>query len=610
MKQLKYIIAIAFAGCLLASCHKLDLSPLNLIQDKDVFANENGITAYMATIYKALPIEDFYYRNEGSGFDRGWEQFYHPGAICGEMVGPYGSTNDAAGGFKYWPYDDIRNVNYFLENLPANAATFSQEKVDQWLGEAYFCRAYFYFSLVKRYGGIPIIRKVQSYPGQSIEELQVHRDKEVDVWKFIASDLDSAYLLMPETSVRGRANRYVAAALKSRAMLYAGTIAKYGAANFVAGDAHDKGFVGIPASEAEGFFKAAWDAAKLLEGHYSLYAKKLDNKEQNYVDLFLDQDSPENILVRDYSLNSNTAHSWDATMTCRFMTADGLSRAYPTLELIERFAGQLPVVNPDGTPRRFNSTEELMQGLEPRLLATVYFPGATLRGLKFDTQRGIYEHFDGTAAAELGLNPPNAKYKHLAGTTNVLWPADNGRRVIGFTGVSTNGDDLTRTGFYVRKYIDYKRDQSQCGLYMSTQSWIDMRYAEVLLNRAEAAFELGNKADATTAINLIRDRAGAPQVRAAMTIDTIRNERCKELAFEKQYWWDLRRWRIADKVLDNTRFHALLPYYVYDEQKYIFLREVEPFQRSYTFEKKFYYEPLPDVELGKNPNLYPNNPNF
>jgi hypothetical protein len=592
---------------LFISCNKLDVPPLNIIQDKDVFNNENGITAYMATIYKALPIEDFYYRQEGSGFARGWELFYHPGALCGELAGPYGGTGDGAGGFGYWPYADIRTVNYLIENLPKNAINFSKEKVDQWLGEAYFCRAYFYFALVKRYGGIPIIKTVQNYPEQSIEELQVHRDKEVDVWKFVAADLDSAYNLMPATSSRGRANRYVAAALKSRAMLYAGSIAKYGSVNFVTGDARDQGYAGIPAAEANGFFQQAWDAARLLEAHYDLYKKKPENKEQNYVDLFLDADSPENILVRDYSLTSNTAHSWDATMTCRYMTADGLSRAYPTLEFVERFAGNLPVVNADGTPRRFNSTAELMQGTEPRLLATVYFPGAMLRGRQFDTQRGIYDHFTGTAAAELGNNPPNLSSRHLSGSTDALY---NGKRIIGFTGVSTNGDDMTRTGFYVRKYVDYKRDQSQCGLYMSTQSWIDIRYAEVLLNRAEAAVELNNSSDAITVINQIRDRAGATAVTGTITIDTVRNERCKELAFEKQFWWDLRRWRIADQVLDNTKFHALLPYYVMDEDKYIFLRELEPFQRSYTFEKKFYYEPIPGGELGKNPNLYPNNPNF
>jgi hypothetical protein len=132
-----------------------------------------------------------------------------------------------------------------------------------------------------------------------------------------------------------------------------------------------------------------------------------------------------------------------------------------------------------------------------------------------------------------------------------------------------------------------------------------------MLNRAEAAMELNNTADAIDMINQIRTRGGATVMAGAnITIDTVRNERCKELAFEKHYWWDLRRWRIADKVLDNTKFHALLPYYLIDEKKYIFIRDVETFQRTYTFDKKWYYEPLPGGELGKNPNLYPNNPGY
>jgi hypothetical protein len=90
----------------------------------------------------------------------------------------------------------------------------------------------------------------------------------------------------------------------------------------------------------------------------------------------------------------------------------------------------------------------------------------------------------------------------------------------------------------------------------------------------------------------------------------VRNERCKELAFENHYWWDIRRWRIADVLLNNARFHGLMPYYVDDENKFIFLKEPETFQRNYNFDKKYYYEPLPGGELNKNPNLFPNNPNY
>jgi len=182
-------------------------------------------------------------------------------------------------------------------------------------------------------------------------------------------------------------------------------------------------------------------------------------------------------------------------------------------------------------------------------------------------------------------------------------------QVIGFTGISTSGDDATRTGFYVRKYVDYNRQQSTVDLNTSVQPWIDFRYAEILLNRAEAAVELGNTADALTCINLIRDRAGAP-LYSGIDLTKVRNERRMELAFENQYFWDLKRWRTADVVLDKAHFKGLMPYYVFDENKYIFLAEPELFNREYTFQKQFYYEPIPGGEIGTNPNLLPNNPGY
>jgi len=303
------------------------------------------------------------------------------------------------------------------------------------------------------------------------------------------------------------------------------------------------------------------------------------------------------------------------------MTGNGLSRTYPTLDYVERY-GSLPIVNSDGTPTRYTNLSDLLTvGLEPRLLATIYFPGMTLRGVTFDQQRGIYKTFTGSAAEELSdnLNTPNDVYAQFPDTNssaNLIFSSSSnnvysGHRVIGNAGFNpSTGDDNTRTGFYIRKYVNYNAPASLCGLYQSTQSYIDMRYAEVLLNQAEAAMELGLASDALTDINQIRDRAGAPLATSSMTIDTIRNERDKELAFEHQYWWDIRRWRIADQVLDNRKLYGLMPYYIATENKYIFLKQVETFQRTYTFQKLWYYEPLPGGELGKNPNLYPNNPGY
>lgn len=611
MKTLhKFYCTLTALLFVISSCHKLDIKPVNVLNDDQIFSSEAGINTYLAQVYRKLPIEDFFYRPTGrdnqGGFNlhHEWEHFWHLGAASGEMVGPWGGL-DYAGGFGYWPYADIRAVNYFIETLPKYSDKHPGSRINELLGEAYFLRAYYYFALVKRYGGIPYITAVQNYPQQSIEELQVPRNKEEDCWNFIAEDLDKGFTMMTETSVSGRANKYVAAALKSRAMIFAGSIARYGSINFVEGDARAQGIVGIPADKAEGFFNKAWDAAKLLEGKYSLYQKNA-NKELNYVMTFLDNESPENILVRDYSIHGNNAHSWDATYSPRFMTANGLSRAYPTLETVERW-GQLNVVNPDGTPIRYNDIAEVIAGREPRLLATIYFPGATLRGLKFDVQRGIYPSFTGTAAAEIAKQDNQRSYIIAAGQDAVY----NGKQVIGMTGISTSSDQWTRTGFYVRKYIDYKRPQSEVDLFTSTTHWIEFRYAEVLLNRAEAAVETGRPDDALTCLNLLIERGGGTQLSLGqVNVDVVRNERCKELAFENHYWWDIRRWRNADVLLNNQRFKGLLPYYVFDENKYIFLREQETFGRNYNFDKRSYYEPIPGGELAKNPNLYPNNPNY
>lgn len=609
INRLLFIITIGLLATL-SACQKLDIAPVNVLTDDQIFSSEAGINTYLAEVYRKLPIEDFTYRPGGrdgqSGFNlhHEWEHFWHAGAACGELVGPWGGM-DIGGGFGYWPYGDIRAVNYFLETLPKYSAKYAGNKMNELLGEAYFLRAYYYFALAKRYGGIPIVAVLQNYPQQSVEELQVPRNTELAVWDFIAEDLDKAISMMPESSVSGKANKYAAAALKSRAMLYAGSIAKYGSVNFVDGDARAQGFVGIPADKADAYFTKASDAAKLLEGHYSLYQKN-PNKELNFADLFLDNSSPENILVRDYSIPGRTAHSWDATMSPRTMTANALSRAYPTLEFVERFAA-LSVTAPDGTPKRYDDLSGILAGLEPRLLGSVYFPGATLRGIKFDTQRGLYQSFTGTADAEVAKQSGDRAYI-LAGGPDATF---QGRQIIGLTGIRTAGDEYTRTGFYVRKYVDYKRPQAEVDLFTSTTHWIEFRYAEVLLNRAEAAIETGHPDDALICMNQIRDRAGAPAFTLGdMTVATVRNERCKELAFENHYWWDLKRWRTSDVVLNNARFKGLMPYYILSESKYIFLKEPETFGRNYNFDKRFYYEPIPGGELGKNPNLYPNNPNY
>ncbi|RYE16767.1 MAG: RagB/SusD family nutrient uptake outer membrane protein, partial [Sphingobacteriales bacterium] len=435
MKSTHKIIIAAFlsVGALITSCQRLDIPPTNIVGGDVIFGSSAGVLTYLGERYRKLPIEDFKYRPDGSGDPRGfknggndWENFYNSASVTGEEVGPFGGF-DIGNGFEYWPYDDIRAVNVMFQELPKYAGQLTQPETDKLIAEAHFIRAYYYYGMAKRYGGVPIIIVPQD-PASPIAELQVHRNKEEEVWDFISAELDLAIAGLPETNEKGRASKYAAAALKSRVMLYAACVAKYGSENFVEGQARSEGFVGIPANKAQGYFQQAWDAAKLLEGKFNLYNANPD-KEQNYVDLFLKADgNPEVIFIKQYSIATNTAHSWDATMSPRYFTANALSRSYPTLETVERW-GALNVTNPDGSPKRYTTRADVQAGLEPRLLASIYFPGDVLRGKEFDMQRGIYPSFSGTAAAEVE-KPAGNRSVVLAGGTDVLY---QGKQVIGFT---------------------------------------------------------------------------------------------------------------------------------------------------------------------------------
>jgi len=144
--------------------------------------------------------------------------------------------------------------------------------------------------------------------------------------------------------------------------------------------------------------------------------------------------------------------------------------------------------------------------------------------------------------------------------------------------------------------------------YYSGQPSLIFRYGEILLNYAEAAIELGNEGDALNAINQIRQRAG---IIALTTIDRdkVRHERQVELAFENHRWWDIRRWRIASEILNNTQFHALWPWLNWQantspaNMKYTFQIVPAP-KNPRTFSPTLYYEGIPVSDA--NPKLIQN----
>lgn len=638
----KYIV---FFLCAVGSfaCRKLDIPPKNIIQDADIFTSTQGIQAYMARIYSELPIEDFRY-SPARGLNFFWIISPTP-ATTGEAISrdQTSSMQENFGGWSWdiWAgsYTTIRDCDYFIQTLPTYAKNFTTAQINAWLGEAYFIRGMTYFALVKRFGGVPLVNNVLNYvPGSSTDSLEVPRASEKAVWDQVDSDFNFAMNNLPAVNADygdgSRANKYVAAAFESRAMLYAGSTARYNTITLFDGSGNQ--ICGIPASDANAYFQKAYNAAKLLDGVYSLYlsswsATDPNAQYQNFVNLFSDASSKENVFVREYNY-PNSVHGYDAYNVPRQLIGpNGYSaEVNPTLNFIEMFGG-LPK-NSDGTLKTldanghylmYTNTMDLFDSVEPRLRATVILPGDIFKGENIEIRRGIY-----TGAASGGISPllpagSKAQYptsnlvtSPTAAQTPYTLPDGTQMNPAGLSGIFTGDQTCAISGFSIRKWLNPNLSVAQTLENNETQTWIEMRYAEVLLNRAEAAYELFNagagdasyQQDAMNSINQIRTRAGAAVWTnfGATPIDTIRYERRKELAFENKTYWDLKRWRIFAKEQNGTIYRILMPFYSSTASQYFFDARTDERNDVYTYDPRWYYEQLPSGAITKSTNVIQN----
>lgn len=648
----KYIVAIALASCSLTSCLDLDVPPINIVQDKDIFTSENGVISYIARIYSQLPVEDFRY-SAARGFNHFWIIDPVP-MITGEAIG-----RDWCGAhsedFDYYAdpknpkdptgngYQLIRDANYFLETLPDYEANFSAEQVNTWKGEALFARGLAYFALVKRYGGVPLVNDVLKYPEQTIDELCIPRSSEEAVYNQVYEDLTAAYALLPEKAPRGRATRYAAAAFNSRAMLFAGSIARYNK-NSILVDKEGNRLCGIDADRAKNFYQKSYEEAKKLEGRYGLYMKswKEGDKEaqyQNYVDLFFDESSEENIFVKEYSY-PNSVHGYDAYCVPRqAMGANGYATLVnPTLDFVEMFdglptdaEGHLANFDAEGHYKMYDETMDLFADAEPRLRAIVILPGDEFKGESISIYRGIWTKEDaGRGISRMIPEGSTEKYENIASCCDFIVSSPNPDNQTVYTlpdGTKMNASGLSgpfasdagagaMSGFSVRKWLNPDMPKSEVLENNSTQTWIEMRYAEVLLNRAEAAYELAEsgagglyKEDAFDCVNQIRRRAGADLLASSADLkdfSIIQRERRKELAFENKTWWDLKRWRLIEKEQQSTLWKVLMPFYAAYAGKYFFDVRTDEDNHRFTFDTRWYYKNFPNASIEKNPLLLQN----
>lgn len=687
MKNLKNIFLCASLSAAFLACQDLDIPPKNILSGSDIY-NEGGITAYMAGLYNHLPMEDF---NMGDGSGRGgffeWNNAKNTMGSTGEFANNQCGNSIVYGDKGYWKdaYQIIRQANVLIQDLPNYVGKLNG--AEEWLAEAKFIRAYTYFALVKRYGGVPIIEAPQGID----EDLLVARSSHQDCVDFILKDLDDAIVDMSNKKVNGRANKYVAAAFKSRVALYAGSVARYGEAYMYTGESGTI-LTGIPASLANDYFRQSYEAAKIVEtGGYALH--KGADKRQAFYEVFDKATSnAESIFIREY-YPDQYVHSWDKMMSPEAWTGGYGGRYFVPLDWVELFdglplheeTGYLKTTDEDGNYVVYDSSHGIFDNAEPRLKASIMIPGDKYKGgHELDMRCGLivngitpeqkipkrtkddgkttYSWDNGLKEFYLeGQSKPTKVQNGVAVDGIVVrstkkpsegQPYENtGIAIAGFNGPSTSGGNHCNTGIYGVKWI--QREQPVVDLHKSVQAWIDIRYAEVLLNRAEAAIELAQNGasdantllnDAMICINDVRDRAGAdlltstsqladvtpgPSVRGTgknsmvfaptKGLHVVRVERYKELAVEHKLYWDLRRWFTADTQMYQFRWRMLAPYLFLSTAekdvktgipygKYIFdTRVSDSYGGQHTFDSKYYYEKIPDSERKVNYLLEQNN---
>ncbi|MEX2594586.1 MAG: RagB/SusD family nutrient uptake outer membrane protein [Anditalea sp.] len=547
---MKSRILALFFTIVLSSCINdvLDRQPLNLIVDPDVWQSEQLVDIYLVALYDAIPIG---FPTSPAAFQSNFtdESSYHEE---NPPVSNYGAQSISLNtGMYSW----IRKANYFLDKIMTSS--LSESQINSLAAECRFIRAYYYFDLVKKYGGMPIITEVQTFE-DNLEELQVTRNKEDEVYEFILKELDEAIMDLPEewdANNENRATKSVGLALKSRAMLYAGSIAKYGSVQL-------DGLIGIPSEKTDKYFTASLDASTAIieSNKFALYDQLYDpaagsgDPSANYQNIFLDENNKEIIFQKAYSF-PDKAHSYDNFNVPEGYTTNQGSAICPTLEMAESYE------NIDGTTgkfdienKEFDSPEDLYKNKDPRFDGSILRSGSPFADRPVQIYRGIYDE-SGTL------------YESLA-----PFPQDPSINQVGLDGPFPTGN-FSKTGFYIKKYLVTTSAVVEPGF--SDQNYIDIRYGEILLNYAEAAFELGEKSNALAAINQIRARAGIKSLTdAELTLSRLRNERKVELAFEDKRFWDIRRWRIGTELFRSTYVGGLWPYLNYNNGDYTYTFEL------------------------------------
>ena len=518
MKIRNIILAITVLFCA-DSCNSLfDDAPINKISDKSTWTNSQLLDEYVNSWYRCMS-DGFDTYVPSTALLKGISRYYLPwfgdqltvgksdwfNAGYGDILkGNQESITTWAANIWSNDYTQIQYINTFLENEDNVPDATQRQRIE---GEAHFFRGYYYYMLWRRFGGVLLF----NHPYDPLQDsTKFARATYPEMVSYIVKEADEAASLLPvsyESSNIGRVTKGAALMLKAKVYLWASSEVFQN---------KDKSYLGFTDDESKDMLdkaKKAYDELFALNA-YSLIpitATTQNGIRDAYRNIFLTKNSQESIFEVQHSNDGDYinkfGHKLDRDAASPFFT--GTTAAYtPTQNHVDEYGMR------DGAV--FDASHPY-QNRDYRFYANILYDSCTYRNHVMDIH-----YTNGTAGVDLTAY-----------------------------GSSTTAA-VSRTGYYLGKFVDPSQAIDDNDTYASKQNYIIWRYAEALLDYAEVTYRLGDEPTALEEINKIRTRVHM-NTYSSITWDQIVNERRVEMAFEETTYWDYFRWGNAEQKLNGLQ---------------------------------------------------------
>ena len=565
MKNILYVL-ILISSFLIVSCDSdfLEVDSPNLT-DQAVWSDPALTEAFILGLYTSVRIVDKEPGHNGEDTPAGFGRGFHWAMWCSVSDETIYSNDDdtylvqtgqlSPSNYGWmsttWgrSYRNIREVNLALSNIDTDDSVFEDDLKRLLVAELHFIRAFRYFELLRAFGKVSMMG--DHVYSMNDDFTPLYDRKEIpEVVAYILSELEMAIEDLPEDN-DARATKGAAMTLKSRLLLYAASPLYTGGSN-----------------DGQKWQAAARAAEQVMElGKYSLVTDLDEDKSENYRKLFVSQVATNEDIFLRYYASTGLGRSIPSERMNGPNGSGGWGGNGPMQNFVDDFemSNGKAIDEPDSG----YDDQDPYEDRDPRFYATVVNNGSMLRDRP-------YEFFlPGGMDSSDGNEPWN----------------------------------VSKTGYLLRKFMNTEITLNDWD-YMGAIPWRYMRYAEVLLNYAEAQNEaVGPDDNVYNAINQVRQRAGMPPL-VGLSQDQmrekIRNERRIELAFEEHRYFDVRRWKIAMDV-ENREARAIL---IIKEDDGSLTYSPDIALRGKSFEEKHYWMPIPLEEILASNNVLEQNPGY